>query len=132
MTCKRGHSILKAKCDHCQLLKTKWYKKAHKKDVYEDIEDANGDLTDHQSILDLYQRKDFQTVEVYQAKIEYYSWAEQMLEKADFKSQKDKKIWKYHIKGFSRREISPKVGLEGSWISRKVKIIQKYLKNQGH
>lgn len=130
MTCKSGHLIFKRNCKSCRALKEEWYQKAQKKDVFEDIENENEDLTDHKSIIDLYQRKHFQTLEVFEANLEYHIWAEQMLEKATFKCRKDKTIWKYYIKGFSRREIAPKVKLEGSWVSRKVKKISKYLKDQ--
>ncbi len=132
MTCKKGHSILNKNCSACRELKDEWYSKANKKDVFEDIEDSDGNLTDHRSLTDLYQRKDFQTTEVFEAKREYQSWGEEMLEKAKFKSSKDKKIWKYHIIGLSQREIAPKVKLTQPWVCRKIKKISKYLKYQSN
>lgn len=130
MTCKSGHLIFKRTCENCKELRNEWYQRANKTDIFTDIEDENENLRDHKSIQDLYQRKHFQTMDVFEASLEYQSWAEEMLNKAKFKCRKDKTIWKYHIKGFSRREIAPKVKLEGSWVSRKVKKISKYLKDQ--
>lgn len=131
MTCKSGHSIFNRNCKSCKLIQKKWYLRA-KKTGFEDIENEYGEIIDHKTLSDLIQRKHFKTTSVFEANIQYYNWAEQMIEKGKFKSTKDKLIWKYHIKGLSHEKISPKVKFERSWISRKIKKISRYLKDQGN
>lgn len=84
-------------------------------------------LIDHKNVDDLVYRKDFQTQTQFDAKIRYYTWAEQMLHLGSFRSMRDQVIWEYHSDGMSRRKISERVGLEHSWCSRKIVEIRAYL-----
>lgn len=92
---------------------------------FEDIE--RGDqLTDEKGAPNL-RRKETQHPEVFHAKQSYYQWARSKLNDGRFESQKDQLIWEYHAEGLSRRQISPRIGLEGSWVTRKIKRIENYL-----
>ena len=122
-TCKTGHTILKESCRHCQTLKKEWYnilENADFDDIEKRLSSVEGDLS---------QRKDFQTIDQYEAKLNYFSWASQMLEFGNFKSMKDQMIWEYHTEGLSRRTISARIGLNDRWCSRKILQIRDYLVN---
>lgn len=111
-------------------LRNEWYEYL-KSNGFTDIE--RGDyLTDHKSIIDLQALKDFQTHSAYEARVSYYQWAREKLNDGSFSSERDKLIWEYHAEGLSRRQISPRVGYEHSYISRKIKGIAEYLKNQAY
>ena len=58
----------------------------------------------------------------------YYLWAAQKLNESRFRSETDKLIWEMHAEGYSRRAIAPRIGLEHSWITRKIHKIEMYLK----
>lgn len=74
--------------------------------------------------------QDFQTQSTFEAKQSYYSWARSKANDGRFDSEKSSLIWELHSEGMARREIAPQVGYEHSWISRKIKKIEKYLKAQ--
>jgi len=125
--CKKGHTIWSPHCKPCRDLKREWYERLERSGFQD--EEKNGQLrvtAESYHIL-----KDIQTQTQFEARRSYYQWAEIKLEQSAFSSEKDKKIWECHSKGMSRREISPLVGLEHSWISRKIKRIGEYLKTQG-
>ena len=72
-------------------------------------------------------RQDLQTYHTFQARQSYYQWAQEKAQTARFSSTTDRLIWEYHSEGLSRRQIAPRVGLEGSWITRKIHKIKEYL-----
>lgn len=129
MNCK--HLVLNRSCKNCCALKAKWYSKLNDSG-FDDIEKENEDISNRGSLSDIALLKDFQTLDVFEAKRHYYAWASSMLIVGIFKDRRDKKIWQLHIEGISRRKIAPKVGLEHSWISRRLKRIEKYLKGENH
>lgn len=120
-TCKAGHSSLKDHCKPCQALKREWYKtlqSAGFDDIERRLNSVGGDLSS---------RKDFQSIDAYEAKVSYFSWASQMLEQGSFRSLKDQMIWEFHAEGMSRREISERIDLDHTWCSRKIVQIRSYL-----
>lgn len=124
--CRKGHSILKATCPECRKLKSDWASRLESSG-FKDIE--NGQFfKDHGSIHDLNQRKDFQTTANFEAKASYYQWARDKLNAGMFASHRDRLIWDCHSEGLSRRKMENIVGLEGSWITRKLHKIEDYLK----
>ncbi len=44
-----------------------------------------------------------------------------------FQHHRDRMIWEAHETGASREEISKLVGLEGSWVTRRIDRIKNYL-----
>lgn len=123
--CQMGHQILNQKCKHCKSIQNLWYKHL-KNNGFEDVEKGN-DLIDHKTITDLIYLKDFQTRDTFEAKVNYFTWASQMLHLGNFKSIKDQIIWEYHSDGLSRRKISERIGLGDRWCSRKIVQIREYL-----
>lgn len=95
---------------------------------FEDIEKGMR-IVDHKTIEDLAYRKDFQTKDQFDAKVNYSVWAEQMVHMGSFRSEKDQLIWECHVEGLSRRKISAMIGLGDRWCSRKIIQIREYLLN---
>lgn len=114
------------KTESFKRLHAKWMKKLEKKN-FQDIENERGDLKDHKSIGDLNQRIHFK-YGIKELTISYYDWANEMLHVAKFKSGRDKKIWRLHAAGKTGSEISKVIGLERTWVNRKIQKIAKYLK----
>lgn len=109
-------------------LKSKWYKKLVKSG-FRDIENSRGDLVDHRSTQDLWRRINGST-EVFDAVQSYFYWAGDMVSRGVFASMLDKKIWKLHAEGWSTRRIAHDVPL-GQWaVSRRIRKIRVYLKEQ--
>jgi hypothetical protein len=123
--CQKGHTILKNTCKSCREIKARWDNQLESSG-FVDIEDGEF-FTDHRSAQDLAQRRDFQTQDVFAATCSYYAWARSKLSEGYFTSYRDQRIWELHSEGLSRRKISPIVGLEGSWITRKIHKIEEYL-----
>jgi hypothetical protein len=71
--------------------------------------------------------KDFQSIDAFSARRNYFAWASQMLEVGNFKSMRDQMIWEYHTEGLSRRKIAERVDLGDRWCSRKIQQIKEYL-----
>lgn len=107
-------------------LQRQWYKKLEKTG-FQNIEDTQGRLTDHQSLYDLNQRVHFKDG-IKEITEFYYSWAGQMVYHGKFKCRRDKMIWKYHADGLTGAEISKRMGLERTWINRIIQKVKSYLK----
>lgn len=75
-------------------------------------------------------RQDLQTKLQFDAKRDYFLWAEQKAHQAKFNDPKDKLIWENHAKGLTLREMAPEVGLDYSYLSRKLKKIKGYITEQ--
>lgn len=99
-------------------LQSKWYG-ILKETGFQDIEDASGNLTDHQSVQDFAQRIGFRAGLVEEIQ-DYFSWACEMVWRGRFKSAQDRMIWRLHAEGKSSRKIQEKTGLDRRWISRKI------------
>ncbi len=127
-TCKAGHTLFLENCKQCKALRKEWYGFLKDNGFY-DIEN-NKKYLDAGSPTELHLRKDFSTEDTFKAKQSYYSWAREMNERAEFQSTRDKMIWEYHAEGLSRRKIAPMVGLEGSWVMKKIHRIENYIKEQ--
>lgn len=132
--CRNGHSIFQTKCQACKDLKSEYYEML-KKTGFIDIERGQ----DSTKVLDLgspqllKHRSAFKTQEAFDAKMSYYQWARSKLNnKSSFKSERDMLIWEAHADGFSTRRIAPMVGLEQSWLARKICGIRHYLKDEAH
>lgn len=109
-------------CAACAQLKREWYQRLE--DLgFEDAEKALGSAQANYN----YPPEDAGSV-FQNSRGSYYRWAREKLSSSEFKSHTDKIIWEYHSEGMSRREIAPRIGLEQSWITRKLHKIEKYLK----
>jgi len=123
-TCPQGHLKLNHQCPDCKNIKKQWTLYLE----YEGFEDVEKSKSDNRSSYYFKFRKDFQSNDLLEAKINYFSWAREKLHSGTFKDQRDRMIWEYHTEGLSRRQISPRVGLEQSWITRRIHKIESYLK----
>lgn len=85
---------------------------------------------DNKTIHKFYQLQDAQSTYQFEEKRSYYQWAQEKANTAHFHNPKDKLIWEYHSQGLPRRAISPLVGYEQSWITRKIKKLEGFLKEQ--
>ena len=119
--------IFQETCKHCQALRKEWYSNLEARG-FSDIEKLSGDLKT--TVHSLQASNEFITECRFQAKQSYYQWAAQKAEEAKFPTKKDEKIWKLHAEGQSLREIEPKVGLDYSSVSRRIKKLKSYLKEQ--
>lgn len=124
--CSKGHIILKENCQACRSLKKEWYDYLSRAGFF-DIETSTR-IADHESSFDLFQKREFQSHDLFEAKLNYFQWARTMLFEGSFRSIRDQIVWEYHTEGLSRRQISARVGLEHSWCGRKVHRIRAYLK----
>lgn len=122
--CDQGHSILKESCKACELLKKDWYSYLTRSG-FEDIEKG---LRLARPTEQLNLRMDFSNQTTFEAKRNYYAWAQECLTLCSFDSMIDRMIWQYHSEGYSSREIGPIVGYERSWIPKKLKVIESKLK----
>lgn len=127
-TCPNGHTIFNDRCRACKRLKKEWYNNLEYSG-FTDIETSKK-RCDRTDLLDLSDKTTFQTHTVFVAEKTYYQWASEKLTTANFKTVTDRLIWECHSEGLSRRDISPRVGLEGSWISRRIKKIKEELESQ--
>lgn len=130
--CKAGHTIFKEKCPKCRSLRSEYYALL-KQTGFVDIERGK----DSVQVLDLgspqllKHRTAFKTEGVFEARRSYYDWARSKLnDKGSFKSERDMLIWEAHAEGYSTRRIAPMVGLEQSWLVRKIQGIRCYLKEE--
>lgn len=124
-SCPLGHNVFKESCEPCQVIQKEWYQYLERAG-FEDIEKDGGRK---ETQLMRRMSKNVQTTEMFEANISYYQWAREKAQVSNFKSTTDRLIWEYHAEGLSRSEIAPRVGLEGSWISRKLQYIEQYLKH---
>lgn len=124
-SCQKGHSILKESCPHCKALRKEWYK-CLKNEGFEDLESEGGLI--EEANLRRGRCSDFDTRDQFDNRFSYYQWARDRLDDGRFDSTKSQLIWEMHSEGMSRREIAPRVGYENSWISRKLRKIETYLK----
>lgn len=120
LTCQ--HQIFEPMCSSCKSLQIIWYKKAEESG-FEDVEKNNN------NIRDLLKLQDCQTPEMFQAKMSYYQWARSKaydgMKNCWFRSEIDRKIWEGHAEGNSRRTIAEEIGLDDSWIAKKIKRIRR-------
>jgi hypothetical protein len=82
-------------------LRQEWYKKL-KAEGFNDIERRDGEFKDSWGIPTQLR---VSTV-FWEAKQEYYYWAEHFLNDYKFDSEIDKAIWEYHMNGIGYRKIS--------------------------
>lgn len=120
--CQKGHLIFKETCRACKDLKAEWYTHLNNQG-FEDIERGS-----YLKESDLAYRRQIKDPDLFKAKQNYYTWAQGVLETANFESIKDKLIWESHAEGLSQREIAPRVGIGQPWVARKLKQIEGYLK----
>jgi len=123
-TCPQGHLKLNHLCPDCKNIKKQWtlYLK------FEGFDDIETKTYDNHETKRLKVLNSFKSAEAVEAKINYYSWAREKVHTGSFKDDRDRMIWEYHVEGLSRRQISPRVGLEQSWITRRIHKIESYLK----
>lgn len=119
--CSQGHLIFNEKCRACRDLRREWYGYLNRTG-FVDVEKQTFSVGPRSS--------EFLEVNTYNAKLHYYSWAQSMLHYGQFRSTQDRIIWEHHSEGLSRRQIAPRVGLEQSWVTRKIQKIEGYLKAQ--
>jgi hypothetical protein len=122
--CKQGHTILNKRCCDCKTLQVEWYNYLS----YEGFEDIESRPYKNSEAYYLKFKKDFSSQDCLEAKTSYFCWAREKLYSGNFKSDRDRMIWEYHTEGLSTRQISPRVGLEQSWIVRRIHRIENYLK----
>lgn len=103
-------------------LAKEWDKKL-KDSGFVDIENRSGYFKDHKTLYDLRQRKQFQTIETYEATQDYYQWARE----ATNHIAEMKTIWEYHSEGFTLSEIGEKMGKGKQTIFNKLKKINDLL-----
>lgn len=126
--CRKGHTIFKEKCPSCTELRKEWYTTLQQTG-FTDIEVNRKTL--HQSPFDLNNRSDVRDVVKFEAKQNFYIWAQRQAEEAKFHSPVDAKIWSQYSNGITFRSMESSIGLDHTWIYRKVKKIENYLKEQG-
>lgn len=110
-------------------LKARWYKKLEKAG-FEDLEYAKheyGAIKPDISGTHPDGNPASLKLQIMETTQNYFEWAMRMLNEANFKNRKHKRIWQLHSEGLSTRDIGAKVGLEWSWIAREIKYIRKYL-----
>lgn len=129
-TCKKGHLIFNNRCRACHSIKKEWYSYLEESG-FTDIE-ISRKRCDRTDLLDLSDKTQFQTQTAFYAEKTYYQWASEKASTAKFNSITDRLIWECHSEGISRRDIAPRVGLEGSWVSRRIQKIRKQLETVGH
>lgn len=120
--CQLSHSVYKQSCKSCRALRREWYQYLSDQG-FEDLEKNDELRVTYHSIENI---QAFQHQQVYQAQYSYYEWAQSKIN-SKFRSQADKLIWQLHSEAYSQREISPHVGLEQSWVNRKIQKIRQYL-----
>lgn len=118
--CDQGHSILKDNCHSCKILRKEWYSYLTKTG-FEDIEKG---LRLVAPTEELSMRIDFANMATFNAKRDYYQWAQECLTTCSFDSMVDRLIWQYHSEGFVRREIGPLLGYHGTAIDKRLKKIK--------
>lgn len=115
-------------------MKAEWYKYLEHSGFI-DIEERNG-LKGRQIFTksikydDAINQQEIVGLELFQQRVNYYTWAKSKLNDGRFDSERDKLIWEYHTEGLSTRQISPRIGLEQSWTVRKINKIKSYLRDQ--
>lgn len=122
--CRSGHTIFKEKCRACTELKKEWYSTLEATGFI-DIENKLKNPSQY-SIS----RIDTESKTQFEAKQSYYLWAQAQAEEAKFRSKIDSKIWTEYSKGETFRSMEGSIGLDHTWIYRKVKKIESYLKEQ--
>lgn len=127
-TCAKGHLILKESCKACLALKKEWDTYL-KNTGFNDIE-SKAHIRDAGSIEDLKARRDFTSQHTFEARLSYYQWARSMMIHGKFDTRKDKIIWENYAEGATGSEISKFIGLEKSYVTRKILKIKHSLVNQ--
>ena len=126
ISCDLGHLLFKSRCKSCKDIQSNWYGQLNSKG-FNDIE-KHGLVKNSIDILN--GNSKFKSTSTYELNLDYYLWAKNKANEGRFLSTNDKTIWELHAEGLTRREISPVVGFEQSWITRKIHRIEQYLKNQ--
>lgn len=122
--CKSGHSIFKETCPSCISMKKEWYSYLNRSG-FEDVERGLNLVTRTE---ELFKRSDFNNLTTFNAKRDYYSWAQECLTTCSFDSMIDRLIWQHHAEGYMASEITPIVGLSNKWINRKIQRIESKIK----
>lgn len=128
-TCQIEHTVFDHNCKYCKSLQNEWYSYLENTG-FTDIENAKGDIRDHKNTLDLVAKKDFQTSTQFEAKQSYYQWARSKLNDGRFDSDISKLIWEDFSDGVSTRQIGTRLGIDQSWVVRKIKKTEEYLEAQ--
>lgn len=126
--CLKGHLIFKERCPFCRALKREWDQFLESSgfvDIEKDQRNLDGKCSAQVALMDNYREKT-----LFDSRMNYYQWAREKLNTGKFKSESDKLIWECHAEGMPRRKIAPRIGLEHSWVTRKIHRIEKYLKNE--
>jgi hypothetical protein len=126
--CPRGHIALNPRCQQCRSLKSRWDREL-RDSGFIDIEQGSRLINPHTTTLPS-QLIDFQSLDAFRARVSYYQWARSVLNTGRFDSKRDRLIWEEYSEGMSSTKISKKVGLERSYVTRKVHKIQHSLVNQ--
>lgn len=126
--CRKGHTIFKPSCPSCIELQTEWYTTLQRTGFI-DLETNRKTL--HQSPIDFNNRSDVKNQVAFEAKQNFYIWAQRQADEAKFHSPVDAKIWSEYSSGITFRSMENSIGLDHTWIYRKVKKIENYLKEQG-
>lgn len=121
-SCDKGHIVFKEACKACGALQKTWYSFLARSG-FEDQERGVYLVQDNLNNL-----VDMQHSTTFNAKRDYYQWAQECLTCSSFDSMIDRLIWQYHSEGYSQREISPIVELSQPWINRKIQRLEKWLK----
>lgn len=88
--------------DAFRKLQRRWYQKANKPGVYEDIEQPDGNLKEWTSTL---AKARYRPI-YWEAKEEYYRLAGQFLYEHTFESKLERQIWELHSEGISITNIT--------------------------
>lgn len=127
-TCQRGHHVFQEKCRDCVLLKKEWYLTLERygfEDLEKDERNLDSKCTSQVAIM-----VNFTEKALFNSRFSYYQWAREKLDQGTFRSETDRIIWENHSEGLPRRDIAPRVGLEHSWVTRRIKNIEGYLKDK--
>lgn len=114
--CSMSHLSLKEDCIGCTHLQITWY-----------------EYLEYFGFIDIEKSVLLRPIQVTHSRnatsiLEYFLWATESLHQKKFKSEKDQEIWTYYVEGLTRRQMEPVIGLDQSSITRRIKVIEKYLK----
>lgn len=129
---KCSHTIFNKNCQYCVPLRDKWYEKANKEGVYEDIE-KNEDYLKIYSSDTFRPRHAAMQAGGWQAKAEYYNLAQRFLNEYKFEREVIKAIWAYHCEGISATDIAiqlKSMRFKALGKPNAIKILLKQLKNK--
>lgn len=123
--CSKGHSIFKIDCRSCGALKKDWYQNLSHSG-FEDIE-SNIRLFSHHVTHDIQIASAGNQI-VFEAKRDYYAWAERCLTTSSFDSMIEKLTWEYYAEGYTHLEIAKSLSCERSTVTKRVKKLETWLR----